>query len=79
MLDSLLQSLPNPTPWGLTVGQTLGIFVIAVVLLVGFIVVRIVTQLGGLLFRLGCAAIVVFICGIISFMALYNLTSAAGK
>ncbi len=79
MLDSLLQSLPNPTPWGLTVGQTLGIFVVAAILFVGWFIVRIVTRLGGLLFRLGCAALIVFICGIISFMALYNLTNAAGK
>ncbi len=79
MLDSLLQSLPNPTPWGLTVGQTLGIFAVAAVLLAGLFVVRIVTRLGGLLFRLGCAAIVVFICGVISFMTIYNLTNTAGK
>ena len=79
MLDSLLQSLPNPTPWGLTVGQTLGIIVVAAVLFVGFLVVRVVTRLGGLLFRLGCAAMIVFICGIISFMALYNLTNSVGK
>ncbi len=75
MLDSLLQSLPNATPWGLTVGQTLGIVVIAAVLLGGWFIVRIVTQLSGCLFRAGCAVLVVFICGIISYMAILNLST----
>jgi hypothetical protein len=80
-LDSLLQSLsdPTPTPWGLTVGQTVGIFVVAAVLLVGWIIVRVVLRLGEILFRIGCVVLVVFICGIISFVAIYNLTNAAAR
>ncbi len=80
-LDTLLQALsdPSPTPWGLTVGQTAGIFGIAVVLFIGWMIVRVVLRLGEILFRIGCIVLVVFICGIISFVAIYNLTSAAGQ
>ncbi len=80
-LDALLQSLsdPTPTPWGLTVGQTVGIFAIAFALFIGWIIVRVVLRLGEILFRIGCIVLVVFICGIVSFVAIYNLTNAAGK
>jgi hypothetical protein len=56
-----------------------GIFAVAFVLLIGWIIVRVVLRLGEILFRIGCIVLVVFICGIISFVAIYNLTNAAGR
>jgi hypothetical protein len=74
-LGDLQQTLAQATPWGLSVGQTGAIFVIAAILLVGWTVVHSALRLGALIFRLGCAALMIFICGIVSFMVLYNLTT----
>ena len=71
----LNQTLAQHTPWGLTVAQTCGIGVVAIILFFGWILVRIGLQISGLIFRLGCAALMVFICGIVSFVVLYNLTN----
>ena len=65
------------TPWGLTVGQTAMIFVVMIVLLVGWIFVHIGLRLTGMIFRLGCAAIMVFSCGIVAILLFYNFTSNA--
>src|SRR5205823_5664052 len=62
-LDNLQDILGQPTPWGLTVAQTLSIVVVAFVLLIGWIVVRVGLRLTGLIFRLGCAALIIFVCG----------------
>ncbi len=67
--------LAQHTPWGLTVAQTGGIAVVAVILLVGWTMVHMMLRLTGAIFRLGCAAVFVFICGIVSFMAIYNVAS----
>ena len=74
-MDNLPDLLGQPTPWGLTVAQTLSIVVVAFVLLIGWIIVRIGLRLTGMIFRLGCAALMVFICGVVSFMVLYNFAS----
>jgi hypothetical protein len=74
-LENLPELLAQPTPWGLTVAQTLSIFVVAFVLFVGWVIVRIGLQLTATLFRLGCAALIIFVCGIVSFMVLYNFAS----
>ena len=73
-MDNLPQLLDQPTLWGLTVGQTLGVILVAFVLLAGWIFVRVVMRLAGILFRLGCAAIIVFIGGLVIFLLLSNLT-----
>ncbi|HLY29365.1 MAG TPA: hypothetical protein VKQ72_23670 [Aggregatilineales bacterium] len=72
---NLQNFLAQNTPWGLTVAQTGAIGVVALVLLIGWFVVHTTLRLTGTIFRLGCAALLVFICGIISFMVLYNLAS----
>ena len=69
------QFLAQQTPWGLTVAQTGGIGVVAVILFAGWLVVHLVMRLSGFLFRLGCAAILVFLCGVVSYVVLYNLTT----
>ncbi len=74
-MDNLPDLLAQPTPWGLTVAQTLSIFVVAFVLLIGWIIVRIGLRLTSMIFRLGCAALIIFVCGIVSFMVLYNFAS----
>ena len=74
-MDNLQDILGQATPWGLTVAQTLSIFVVAFVLMIGWIIVRIGLRLTGMIFRLGCAALIVFMCGIVSFMVLYNFAS----
>ncbi len=74
-MDNLPDLLAQSTPWGLTVAQTLSIFVVAFVLLVGWIIVRMGLRLTSLMFRLGCAALIIFVCGIVSFMVLYNFAS----
>jgi len=74
-LDNLPQLLDQPTFWGLTVGQTLGVVLVAFVLLAGWIFVRFVMRLAGILFRLGCAAIIVFIGGLVIFLILSNLAN----
>ena len=67
--------LAQHTPWGLTFAQTGAIGVVAVILLVGWSMVQVALKLTGTIFRLGCAAVFVFICGIVSFMAIYNIAS----
>jgi hypothetical protein len=67
-LENLPELLAQPTPWGLTVAQTLSIFVVAFVLFVGWVIVRIGLQLTATLFRRGCAALIIFVGGIVSFM-----------
>jgi hypothetical protein len=67
--------LAQNTPWGLTVAQTGAIGVVALILLIGWFIVHTALRLGGVIFRLGCAALLVFICGIVSFMVLYNLAT----
>jgi hypothetical protein len=74
-LGDLQQLLAQGTPWGLSVGQTGAIFVIAAVLLVSWVVVHTFLRLGTVIFRLGCAALMIFVCGIVSFMVLYNLST----
>jgi hypothetical protein len=74
-LDNLPDLLAQPTPWGLTVAQTLAIFVVAFVLFVGWLIVRIGLRLTSMIFRLGCAALMIFVCGVVSFMVLYNFAS----
>jgi hypothetical protein len=74
-MDNFWELMAQPTFWGLTIGQTVSIFVVAAVLLIGWVVVRVLLQLGSIIFRLGCAALIVFICGIASFLVLYNVTS----
>ncbi len=74
-MDNWSQLLEQSTFWGLTVGQTVGVFLVAVVLLAGWIVVRVGLRLAGVLFRLGCAAILVFICGLVSFLVLSNIAN----
>jgi hypothetical protein len=71
-VDNLPDLLSQVTPWGLTIGQTASVFVVAFILLAGWIFVRVVLRITGLLFRLGCAALLIFICGLISFMVLSN-------
>jgi hypothetical protein len=71
-VDNLPDLLAQPTPWGLTIGQTASVFVVAFVLLAGWLLVRFVLHVTGLLFRLGCAALLIFVCGLISFMVLSN-------
>ena len=73
-MNNLPQLLAQHTPFGLTVGQILGVGAVAVVLFAGWLFVRIVLRLGAIFFRIGCIALVVFICGIASFFALYNIT-----
>jgi len=74
-LSDLQQTLAQATPWGLTVAQTGSIFLVAIVLFIGWLVVHTVLRLGAVIFRLGCAALMIFICGIVSFMVLYNLST----
>ncbi len=74
-MDNLPTLFAQPTPWGLSVGQTASVAVVAFVLLFGWVIVRIGLRLTSLLFRLGCAALIVFICGVVSFMMLYNIAS----
>ena len=74
-MSDLGQTLGQATPWGLTVAQTGSIFVVAAVLLIGWVIVHTALRLGAVIFRLGCAALMIFICGIVSFMVLYNLTT----
>ncbi len=74
-MGDLQQFLAQSTPWGLTVAQTGGIGVVAVILLVGWFIVQIGLRLSHLIFRLGCAAIMIFLCGVISFFAIYNFSS----
>ena len=74
-MGDLQQFLAQTTPWGLTVAQTGGIGVVALILLVGWFVVQVGLRLSHLIFRLGCAAIMIFLCGIVSFFVLYNLSS----
>ena len=73
-MNNLPQLLAQHTPFGLTVGQIASVAVVAVILFAGWLVVKIVLRLGALFFRIGCIALVVFICGIASFIALYNIT-----
>ena len=74
-MDNFWDLMAQPSPWGLTYGQTASIIVVALVLLVGWVIVRVFLRLGSIIFRLGCAALIVFICGIASFIMLYNATS----
>ena len=74
-MNNLPQLLAQPTPFGVTVGQIAAVVVVAMVLFSGWLVVRVVLRVSALFFRLGCAALIVFICGIVSFIALYNLTT----
>jgi len=53
------------------------IFVVMLILLVGWVIVHIGLQLTGTIFRLGCAAIIVFSCGIVAILLFYNLTGTA--
>jgi hypothetical protein len=64
----------QPTLLGVTIGQIASVFVVAAVLLVGWVIVHTLLRLGSIIFRLGCAAIIVFACGLISFMVLYNVS-----
>ena len=68
-------NLGQMLPWGLTIAQSGGIAAVAVILLVGWFVVHTMMRLTGFIFRIGCAAVFVFICGIVSFMAIYNYAS----
>jgi hypothetical protein len=71
-LQNLLSQM---TPWGLTIAQTGVVFLIAVALVAGWTVIRIGLQLTGILFRIGCAALLVFICGLATFMVFYNFAA----
>jgi hypothetical protein len=74
-MSDLPQFLAEATPWGLTVGQTASIFVVAAVLLLGWVIVHVGLRLTATLFRLGCAALMVFMCGLVSFFLIYNFAS----
>ena len=76
-MQQIIDLLPQMTPWGLTVGQTAMIFVVMLILLIGWVFVRVGLRLTGMIFRLGCAAILVFSCGIVMILLFYNLTSNA--
>jgi hypothetical protein len=71
-VDDLTSLFAQPTPWGLTVGQTAGIVAVAVVLLAGWLFVQFTLRLGAFLFRMGCAMLLIFICGLASFIVIYN-------
>jgi hypothetical protein len=74
-VDDISSLLPQQTPWGLTVGQTAGIAVVAVILLVGWLFVQFMLRLGEFLFRMGCALLLIFICGLASFIVIYNFST----
>lgn len=74
-MENFWELMAQPAFWGMTIGQTASIFVVAGVLLVGWVIVRTFLRLGSIIFRLGCAALIVFICGVASFIVLYNATS----
>ncbi|MEP7285607.1 MAG: hypothetical protein ABI947_07565 [Chloroflexota bacterium] len=74
-MNDLQQILGQYTPWGLTVAQTGLVILIAAGLLFGLGVLRFVLQLTGELFRIGCAVMLLFLCGLISFMVFYNFAS----
>lgn len=74
-MNNLPQLLAQPTPFGLTVGQIAAVAVVAMILFSGWLIVRIIMRVSALFFRIGCAALIVFICGIVSFIALYNFTA----
>ncbi len=70
---NLQDFLAQQTPWGLTFAQTGAVGMVALILLIGWTVIHTTLRLTGTIFRLGCATLLVFICGIIGFMVLYNL------
>lgn len=74
-MNDISQLLAQHTPWSLTVGQTAGIAVVAVILLAGWLFVQFTLRLGAFIFRMGCAMLIIFICGLASFIVLYNLSS----
>jgi hypothetical protein len=76
-MGDLSQFLAQSTPWVLTVGQTVSIGLMAVVLFVGWVIVHTLLRLGGFIFRIGCAGLLIFICGLASFVVLYNFTNRA--
>jgi hypothetical protein len=74
-MDNLPELLAQPTPWGFTVGQTALVAIVAVILVSGWLAVRVALRITGLLFRLGCAALMIFVCGLVSFIMVYNYTT----
>jgi hypothetical protein len=74
-LNDLQQLFIQATPWGLTVGQTVVVLLIATGLVVGWTMLRSFLRLTATIFQIGCAALLVFICGITSFMVFYNFAS----
>jgi hypothetical protein len=51
------------------------VLLIATGLVVGWTMVKTFLQLTATIFQIGCAALLVFICGLTSFMVFYNLAS----
>ena len=74
-MENIQNILAQPTPWGLSVAQTGAIIAVAFVLLFGWVIVRIGLRLTATIFRLGCAALIVFVRGLVSFMMFYNIAS----
>lgn len=74
-MDNLPELLQQPTPWGLTIGQTAVIALITFVLVFGWTIIKFFLQLTGTIFRVGCAAVLIFVCGLVSFMVFYNIST----
>jgi hypothetical protein len=60
-------------PWGLTWGQSLAILALTVAGFALWTALRFFLRLGQLLFQLGCAVILLFICGVVSYLIYNNL------
>jgi hypothetical protein len=71
----LQEWLNQPTLWGLSVGQTAVIVILTGILVLGWTFVRFILQLTGTIFRIGCALLLCFICGLVSFIVIYNFSA----
>ena len=74
-MDNLPQLFAQPTAWGLTVGQTAVIVALTFILVFGWTIVKLFFQVTGTIFRVGCAALLIFVCGLVSFMVFYNFAT----
>ena len=71
-MDQLTNALMQPTPWGLTIGQTIALILSMVAIFVVMSVLGFVTRIFGVFMRVGCLVVVLFGCGCGATMFLMN-------
>ncbi len=78
-MTDINQLLAQPTFWGLTVGQTVLVFLFSAGLIALLVALRYLLQLTVELMQIGCAVILVFSCGLAGFLVFYNFASGMFK